>query len=327
MTRRKYFHLGLMAMGLMLTGLLSGCTLLKPDPAGEIIKRTEPLDGRRYDLYLPLGYSAERTYGLLVLCPDGLWESSASVLADYAKLADDQSWIMISAPLQGTADWPPSPEQQQQRQEADETLLLSAIAHVQAGYPIDDQQIFISGNLSGTRSALFIGLRRPELFRAVALRQPRFDSNYIQPAKPFIDPYQRVLVVAGMADLARDQALRCIEWLNEADVAVSVVHTAASADRQPDMVRRFFSECLRKHPRLLVQAFRTGSSRTIRFQLQTSLRDIERYSWDFGDKSPTDTTPSPEHRYTAPGEYTIRLQVHSADQQTHERTIRLSITE
>lgn len=35
--------------------------------------------------------------------------------------------------------------------------------------------------------------------------------------------------------------------------------------------------------------------------------------WDFGDGSPTGTTPNPEHTYTAPGVYQVKLTVRSAD--------------
>ena len=39
---------------------------------------------------------------------------------------------------------------------------------------------------------------------------------------------------------------------------------------------------------------------------------LVQYSWDFGDGTPIDNTPSPWHAYTLPGEYTVSLTVRDA---------------
>ena len=69
---------------------LCGCTLLKPQPAGDVLERVEPDLGGEYYLYKPTNYSESRRWPLLVLCHASPWQSPKSVIADWATVAEEK---------------------------------------------------------------------------------------------------------------------------------------------------------------------------------------------------------------------------------------------
>ena len=65
---------------------------------------------------------------------------------------------------------------------------------------------------------------------------------------------------------------------------------------------------------------------SIRFSATVNADPPATYSWDFGDGTTSDQ-PSPTHRYTDPGEYTVVLEVSNCDDQTDRRELNLVVGE
>ncbi len=304
---------------------LCGCTLLKPQPAGDVLERIEPDLGGEYFLYKPTNYDESRRWPLLVLCHASPWQSPKSVIADWATLAEEKRMLLLAPKLRSTGAWPAKMPKQLAILEDDEDATLKALQHVRAGYRVAREKVFIAGQNSGSRAAMFIGLRNPDDFRLVALLQPRFEALQMAPTLDFLDPYQRVMVLVGMGDLAEDQAHACLKWLRQQSMTVVEDHTAARTDKHPDRVYRFVRNTVTKHPWIRVKAYGTDSPMRIRFRALTSFREeIYRYEWDFGDGA-TGVIARPEHEFTEPGEYTISLRIHPDKKKSHERKIRITV--
>ncbi|MCZ6654054.1 MAG: PKD domain-containing protein [Planctomycetota bacterium] len=304
---------------------LCGCTLLKPQPAGDVLERVEPDLGGEYALYKPTNYKESRSWPLLVLCHSSPWQSPKSVIADWAPLAEEKGLLLLAPKLRSTGAWPAKISKQLAIQEDDEEATLKALQHVRAGYRVARDKVFIAGQKSGCRAAMFIGLRNPDDFRLVALLQPRFDALQMAATLDFLDPYQRVMVLVGMGDLAEDQADACLKWLRQQRMTIVEDHTAARTEKHPERVYRFVRNSMTKHPWIRVKAFGTESPMRIRFRALTSFKDeVYRYEWDFGDGG-TAVIARPEHEFTQPGEYTISLRIHPTKKKSHARKIRITV--
>jgi hypothetical protein len=299
--------------------------MLKPQTAGDVLEKVEPDLGGAYFLYQPSNYSASRRWPLLVLCHSSPWQSPKSVIADWAPLAEEKGLLLLAPKLRSTGAWPAKIPKQLAIQEDDEEATLKALQHVRAGYRVARDKVFIAGHKSGSRAAMFIGLRNPNEFRLVALLQPRFDALRMAATLDFLDPYQRIMVLVGMGDLAEDQADACLQWLRQQNMTVVEDHTAARTEKHPQRVYRFVRSSVTKHPWIRVKAFGTESPMRIRFRALTSFKEeAYRYEWDFGDGE-TGVIARPEHDFTQPGEYTISLRIHSDKKKSHERKIRITV--
>lgn len=303
----------------------TGCTLLKPQPAGEVLRLTEPDLGQEYYLYKPSRYKKSRSRPLLVLCHSSPWQSPQSVILDWAELAEERGLLLLAPKLKSGSDWPATPEKQLQRQEQDEVATLKALQHVRGAYRVAADKTFIVGSKAGCRPAMFTGLRNPDEFRLVALDQPRFEEAHLAATKDFLDPYQQVLVVIGIGDLARDQAKDCLQWLRNERMAVSEKRVGSSSTRHVERVYRLIRDRVAKNPWVRVRAFETTSPMRVKFQAVTSFKkEIYKYEWDFGDGS-TGVVARPEHEYAQPGEYEITLKLYPDRDTSYERKIRLSV--
>lgn len=311
-------------LGLMLLAD-SGCTLLKPKPAADVLKLAEPDSGAEYRLYKPTNYKDTRAWPLVVLCHASFWQNPDSVIADWAALAEDKGFLLLAPRLSSTADFPSKPDKQLQLQLTDEQAILKSIRHVRASCRVADERVMILGASGGGRAATFIGLRNPDVFRMIALLRPLFDVSHLAAVQDFVDPYQRVLIIVGLGDLFRDQSKACLDWLrgNRLDVAEHV--TASRPDKYPAIVAAFFEDSLRKHPWIRIKAYQTASPLAVRFHALASFpKDPDKYEWDFGDGA-QDSSASPEHQYAQPGQYEVTLKVYASSRKPHERKIRLRI--
>ncbi len=304
-----------LATGLMLVGCQK--------PAGEILTVTEPLLEHPYTVYKPTSYSSQRNRPVLVLCPGG-WESARSVVMDWAKLAEDNGLLLVSLKLQSTTPFTPSSGTQLPRQIQDEEQILAALRHLRATYAVDEHRIFIVGRESGARAAMFAGLRNPDVFRAVALLQPRFDAADVVATQELLDPYQQMLVVIGMGDLARDQSEECLKWCTSRKITAQQLVTAASKEKQPGFVWQFFERTVLKHPWIRIKAYTLNTPLRVRFEALTSFDEVYKYEWDFGDGK-TDKVAEPEHVYSQAGTYDVTLKIHSKAKQSYTRRIQVNV--
>lgn len=152
-----------------------------------------------------------------------------------------------------------------------------------------------------------MGLRNPDVFRAMSLHQTNFDPAFVEPCLPFLDRYQPIYITYGSIDPLREGALKCVEWLRAHEFEPVTMERPGTHKRDPVPVYRFFADVVRHHPWVRVTFQEDAQDpMLVRLGVRASFEPI-RYLWDFGDGTERSPVANPEHRYTKPGLYSIRV--------------------
>jgi len=315
------------ALGVWL-GCCCGCPVTQNVDVPGIIQRVENPEGQyTYYLYVPSYYKPRRVWALVVTCHGTPpWDTAERQIKEFVDLAERKGFLVASPELRGTrGDFVPSPPEQIARQLADEKVILSVVSQIQAAYNVGQDRVFLTGWSAGGYAVLFTGLRHPEVFRALAVRQGNFDPRFLEPCLPFLDPYQPICVIYGSTDLLKSQAEACLQWLRDHHMFVSYRETVGAHRRHPEEAYKFFRKCLERYPWIRVYATGCGPARPtgVRFRAVCSPKPVA-YSWDFGDGQKSSEV-RPLHVYRRKGEYTVRLSVRLRNGRVHSRTVRIQV--
>ncbi|HOA75082.1 MAG TPA: PKD domain-containing protein [Phycisphaerae bacterium] len=323
--RRCGWHI-LMA-GLILT-LTTGCPVVSNLPApGRILEQKAAETGQDYYVYVPSHYTAERLWPVVITCHGTRpYDTAPAQLAEWKGLAEQKNFLLIVPELKGTVgDFVPSLAEQIRRQMEDEATILSALRSVSAAYSVDPSRVFLTGWSAGGFAVLFTGLRHPEIFRALSLRQTNFNPAFVEPCVPFLDRTQPIQVTYGSLDPLRDHAIKCIEWLRSHEFEPATVERAGTHRRDPVPVYNFFVHVVRHQPWVRIRVKNDPDDpMRLSFSVQTSFDPVN-YLWDFGDGTERSPVAAPEHRYEKPGQYNVRVGVWQTEKNRYVRQIQVRV--
>jgi pimeloyl-ACP methyl ester carboxylesterase len=290
---------------------------------------TEPLTEGKYYLYVPSNYTPEKRWPLVVTCHGTPpWDTAKFQVDEWSPLAEDKGCIILAPKLRGTrGDFAPRLAEQIKRQRSDERLILAAVNHVKAGYSIADDQVFLTGWSAGGYAVLYTGLRHPDVFRALAIRQGNFDRRYVKDCEPFLDPCQPIYVLYGSLDvLATDEAKKALEWMREHRLSVWEHEIYGSHRRHPKLAYDFFAKCVRELPWLRIEAFEREGDPPLAVRLRAVGSPVPTaFAWSFGDGTPVSHEPRPYHEYAEPGTYTVKLAVRIGKSKPVKRLIEIEV--
>ena len=308
-----------------------GCPVVsnREAPGRELAER-EPDSGRPYRLYVPTQYretGETRLWPLVVTCHGTVpWDTARRQFDEWKGLAEQKGFLLVAPELVGTrGDVVPPPAGQIEKQIEDEKTILGIVRAVQAARSVDASRIFLTGWSAGGYAVLFTGLRHPDVFRALSVRQGNFDAAFMEPCVPFLDRYQPVQVLYGESDLLKDQALGCVDWLRGHGLEPTTLGRPGIHRRDPEPVFSFFTTVVRQRPwvRVLVEDDARDGLR-VRFAARTSFEPVK-FLWDFGDGQLRSPLAHPEHRYAQAGFYDVQLAVWAANGGPYVRQIRLQV--
>jgi len=290
-----------------------GCPSTEALPTQAPIREEVELRTQRdYLLYVPSTYSDKVRWPLVVAC-HGTWpyDTAELQMREWARFAEDRG-IIVAAPrlISTKGDFPPPPEQQISAQREDERAILAMVAGLKRKYHIAEEQVFMTGWSAGGYVILHAGLRNPEVFRALAIRQGSFDPRFMDVPQEKICRWQRILVIYGMSDLLRDQSIAMIEWLRDRGCYVDEREIAGAHRRiDPSLAWKYFREVVKGTPwiNLRVQPAAADDGRRVRFYVDAVPR-VLRQKWFFGDGSESGEA-SPVHTYEAAGRYEVTVNV------------------
>jgi predicted esterase len=299
-----------------------GCNSLGVRPTDPVQQLVDPELGRKYLLYRPAAYDAQKEWPLVVVCHGGL-SGPRGRMTTWQEQADTSGFFVLAPTLDSSGARSRAAAEALRQ---DERHVLAALRHVRAGHSISEDRVFIHGHAGGALAALYTGLSHSDVFRAIALTQPKFSASPLGELRNRIDRHQPVYVHFNVIDhLTGNDGSNCVEWLRNSDVAVLVnpQGRAKGDDIRPAV--QFFEETVRKTAWLHIRWFTTEESRknSVKFRLQSSFTPTT-YRWEFGDgrESPV---AEPLHAYAVPGRYRVILTVTEPRGAVHRRAADVSI--
>ncbi len=316
--------------GLLLAlACLTGCpaTQTLPDQA-PIQELAEPGQNRAYLLYVPSIYTKERNWPLVVAC-HGTWpyDSAEAQMREWAKFAEYEG-IIVAAPklVSSKGDFPPPAVQQIEQQEEDERAIVSMVADIQRRYSVDQSKIFLTGWSAAAYPILYTGIRHPDIFRAMFIRQGTFNEDFMPLAGAQISKWQQIKLTYGRNDFLRDQAVACAKWLRDNGAWVEEQElTGAHRRTDPKFAWDFFEKIIRERPWIQINASRPhgGEPLAMSFRVETSPQLLKQ-KWLFGDGHES-YAESPTHVYEKPGRYKVRVNVSLEGGKTYTRTKQVNV--
>ena len=309
----------------------TGCPVVsnREAPGRELTER-DSYFGRPYYLYVPTQYretGETRLWPVVVTCHGTPpWDTARLQFDEWKGLAEQKGFLLVAPELVGTrGDVVPPPAGQIEKQIEDEKAILAIVRAVQAARSVDTSRIFLTGWSAGGYAVLFTGLRHPDVFRALSVRQGNFDAAFVEPCAPFLDRYQPIQILYGESDLLKDQALACIDWLRGHGLEPTALGQPGIHHRSPEPVFSFFTTVVRQRPwvRVLVEDDARDPLK-VRFGTRSSFEPAK-FLWDFGDSQLRSPLANPEHRYARAGFYDVQLAVWAANGGPYVRQIRLQV--
>lgn len=316
------------ALAVIALTLATGCPVVSNLPApGRTLEQKAAGTGQDYYVYVPSYYTSERQWPVVVTCHGTRpYDTAPAQLEEWKGLAEQKNFLLVVPELQGTkGDFVPAAPEQVRLQLEDEATILAAVRGLKAAYNVDDSRVFLTGWSAGGYAVLFTGLRNPDVFRAISLRQPNFKPELVEMCVPFLDRTQPVQVMYGSLDPLREGATGCIDWLRAHEFDPQTLERPGTHKRDPQPVYNFFAQVVRHQPWVRVQVREDGTDpMKVLLSVKTSFEPV-RYLWDFGDDSERLPVATTEHRYTKPGLYNIRVGVWRTDKEKHVRQVQIQV--
>ncbi len=303
--------------------LLAGCPATQTLPGqAPILERTESTTRSDYFLYVPSTYRKTRPWPLVIACHGTFpWDSARAQMREWAKFAEYEGIIVVAPQLESArGDFPPPAAEQIARQEADERRILAIVDELKRRYTIAEHQVFLTGWSAGAYPILHTGLRNPDIFRALYVRQGTFDPAFMDIPEDRMHRWQRIHIAYAQSDALRDQSIAAKRWLQEQKYYVTSVEISGAHQRtDPHDAWRFFQEVSQKNPWLRIRAERLpAEGLNVRFELDAVPEALEQ-KWFFGDGAES-YERSPTHEYAQPGRYEVTVNVKLATGQKYRRT-------
>lgn len=309
-----HIHRSLLVFGLFsISAALCGClpTQRLPEQAA-IAEHVEHDTGRNYLLYVPSTYSRDREWPLIVAC-HGTWpyDTAEFQMREWAKFAEYKDVIVVAPDLlSAKGDFVPSPEKQMALQREDEKAILGVVDEVKRRYTVAESQVFMTCWSAGSFPLLYTGLRHPDVFRALFIRQGTFDERFLDIPEDQLNRWQMIKVVYGKTDMLRQQSIECIKWLQDRNLYVVREEMPGSHRRiDPSHSWRFFKQVIDERPwiKLTLRPRDLSNPMAIHFDLE-SVPPAKKQKWFFGDGGESYDV-SGVHQYAQPGVYEVTVNV------------------
>ena len=244
---RPVLHCLCLLSGLLLTGCPSEPPRADATPVGKWYW-TEPATGATYYIYVPKRYTHKQPAPVIVSCHGTVpFDVANSHIETWKWYGEDHGFIIVCPELVGTdgilGDGPVASMLE------DERRILSILSTLSYRYNIDRNNIFLTGFSGGGFPAYFVGLRNPDVFRAIAPRNANFNRNNTEgwwPAQARSLPF---FVIWGENDpgTIKDQSQRGVQYLRSKGFKIqSRILPGIGHERKPQYTMKFFLDHLRE---------------------------------------------------------------------------------
>jgi poly(3-hydroxybutyrate) depolymerase len=226
-----------------------GCAVPQPPGRGSQFTLQQPEGNRQFYLYLPEGYTAKKTWPLVVTLHGMKPFDSAPAQAEEWQSTADQFGFVVIAPVLINSDlfmqYPLKDISAGVKE--DEKDIIDIIRYVTKRCNIDSKRIFATSWSSGGYLLHYIVNRHPDLFAAICARGSCFSEEILN-----VDNARRmakrgfpVMIYYCENDLSgiRNESQRAIEWYRSLGFSINQrIVPGRGHERVPELAANFFSK-------------------------------------------------------------------------------------
>jgi len=266
-------------------------------------------------MYVPSTYDPRRQYPLIVTAHGSFpFDSGAGQRDSWVEVAERNDLIICSPDLDSANGFlgiprdKPAPELVR-----DEKIVLKIIKKIRSDYNINPHGIMITGWSGGGFPAHFIGLRHPEIFRAIVGRTANFNEFLVNDETAFKARHMHIFVFFGAGDIAgiAEQNRLANFWYTVRGFAnFQIRQVAGGHEKNNRRTAAWFLNLLRTQPLARIKASPVSGKAplTVDFRAIASDPDgrVQTVIFQFGDGE-VSIKPEVKHTFRRPGLYNVML--------------------
>jgi poly(3-hydroxybutyrate) depolymerase len=204
----------------------------------------------------------------------------------------------------------------------DELAVLAILKELFARYNINRDAVMITGWSGGGFPAHFIGLRHPDIFRAIVGRTANFNEHLVADETAHRARHMHVYVFFGQGDLPGfDEMNRNANFWYTVRGFRNFVIRRLPGGHDPNQIEaaRYFDNIVRHWPAVHIVATPTQGPAPLTVRLEARVRDpdspdgrVDSVLWNLGDDA-VSAKPVLEHTYAERGLYNVFLTIVDLD--------------
>ncbi len=161
----------------------AGCPVTQSqDTPVSHLKRTEPVTGTGYYLYVPSNYGEHRAWPLVVTLQGTYgFDDARRQIKEWKALAEDKGFIVVAPNMKSTQGVLPVLNPLRRRDLAtDEKAVLAVMDELKRQYRIDETAVMITGYSAGGFPMYYTALRNPQRFSVLVSRMANCDMRFVR---------------------------------------------------------------------------------------------------------------------------------------------------
>ena len=274
---------------------------------------------RNYYMYVPTKYTPRKRWPMIISAPGTFpFDSSPGTRDAWVDTAEELG-LIICCPDFETANGLLNIKADQAKLQRDNEAVLAVIRDVASVYSIDPNGIAVTGWSGGGYPAHYIGLKNPNLIRAIIGRTANFSEDLVDEETARKARHMHVFCFFAKSDLAGipEQNRRANFWYTmQGFLNFEIREIPGGHSKNNRLAGDWFVQMLRSYPAVRIQAS-TLKGRTplaVNFRALASDPDgrVAGHIWQFGDGG-VSIHPSASHTFATPGTYNVFLTVTDND--------------
>jgi len=270
---------------------------------------------RNYYMYIPTNYTPRKRWPMIISAPGTFpFDSSPGTRDAWAKTAEELG-IIICCPDFDSATGLLNIKADQKKLARDSQAAMAIVKEVRSLYNIDPNGIAITGWSGGGYPAHYIGLKNPNVIRAIIGRTANFSEDLVDDETARKARHMHVFCFFAKSDLAGipEQNRRANFWYTmRGFMNFEIREIAGGHSKNNRLAADWFIKLLRTHPAARIQAstVRGQAPLTVNFRAVANDPDgkIASIIWQFGDGG-VSIHSSTSHTFTKPKLYNVFLTV------------------
>ncbi|MDK1032121.1 MAG: PKD domain-containing protein [Planctomycetia bacterium] len=296
------------------------------------LKFKEPTTKRTYYMYVPSTYDSAKKYPLIVTARGTIpFDTAAGQRDSWVGIAEKNDLIICSPAVDsanGLMGFPkdkPAPALLR-----DEKAILLIIKEIRARYSINPDGILATGWSGGGFTAHFLGLRHPDIFRAIVGRGANFNERIVSDETARKARHIHVLMLFGTRDMAgitRQNRLANFWYTMRGFANFRVKQVTGGHGKNNRRTAEWFLNLIKTYPTARIEAKPVTGPAPLAVKFKAIAKDpdgrVQTTIFQFGDEQ-VSIRKEVTHTYTRPGTYNVMLTV--IDNDGHREYVQVDIT-